>query len=36
MYEYKQFFNNEGNTLEEELKYCILNYYNKYIMQFSK
>jgi len=36
MYEYKEFFNEEGDTLENELKNCILNYYNKYILLISK
>lgn len=36
MYEYVEFFNKDGDTLENELKSCILNYYNKHILMLSK
>lgn len=33
MYEIEEFYNDDGCELEEVLKTCIMNYYNKYLVQ---
>jgi len=35
MYEIEEFYKEDGYELEDVLKTCIMNYYNKYLAQFN-
>lgn len=35
MYEIEEIYNDDGYELEEVLKTCIMNYYNKYLVQIN-
>ena len=36
MYEIEEFYKEDGYTLDEALKTCILNYFNKYMLNLNK
>lgn len=35
MYEIEEFYDDKGEELESVLKTCIMNYYNKYLLQMN-